>query len=178
MNIRTINLAVFVVVLTLGMSPAVPAQAPLAENFVWPETVASNSNCLASFRSLAEMKIPLFISGGQPKVLSLERVTGHDNLWLLKYYSGCVGTSQCFDIYRAIILNMESKTILGDFEYMVKDISGRSTQQPAWKWSKKLLVVVDSQGEKHILNLPQKKPVTPSKKMDTTKHHQDTATTH
>lgn len=122
----------------------------------WPEHTDSEAEFAANFQGLASMTWPLYSSGGTPEVLSFERSHTHKHIWLLKYFSGCAGTSTIYWIYRAKVIDMSRNTILGDAIYH-EQIGPPKPGSPLpcnWLWKKNEVIIPCEDNEPISILLP------------------------
>jgi hypothetical protein len=98
------------------------------------------------FAVSGNLKLPLRVTTGEPTLRGLIPIPQHPDLKLLVYSEGLGGTSQLYEIERAIVLSGDSSKSFGDFpfKYLAKGGAPRATQ-PEWVWRDKSLSVNDEQ---------------------------------
>jgi len=113
----------------------------------------SQGEFIAITRLLPAFPIPLYSSGGVPRVLKWKRFENQPTgILVLLYDSGDAGTSAIYQINRAAVINWNTKTVVGDeiYSYIAKGGAPRFTQ-PVWRFEGDTVRISEHKGAKDLV---------------------------
>jgi hypothetical protein len=93
------------------------------------------------------VRVSLKSEGGEPKLIAWEK-SPKDEVWILKYYAGTVGTTMPIKVLRQFIIKMPEGKVLLEGAYMyqypsLKADENAKMNQPQWTWDDNYIRVKD-----------------------------------
>lgn len=107
------------------------------------EIIESDYRWYLRHRQYENMIEEVRLEVGRIELMEIVGLEDNGRFYAIVYYAGSPGTSVIASIYRAVLLDTEETTTLGDFPWKYESSDGTEMRQPAWHVNSDYILITD-----------------------------------